>query len=88
MIPFWKNPTLYEWFLLIGTGIFGYFAQFYMTKAFQVEATNRVAPIRYLELVFSLIIGFLWYGEGYSFLAFLGILLIIGSMILNLMVKK
>lgn len=88
MIPFWKNPTLYEWVLLIGMGSFGCFGQIYMTKAFQIEAASRVAPIKYMELIYSLVIGLIWFGEGYSFLGFLGILMILGSMVLNVVFKN
>lgn len=88
MFFFWQTPTFYEWLLLTGMGLFGYLGQLYMTKAFQVEAASRVAPVKYMELVNSLIIGFVWFEEGYSFLALLGILLILGSMILNLNYKS
>lgn len=87
MIPYWKNPNLYEWGLLLGMGTFGYFGQVYMTKAFQIEPTSRVAPIKYMELVYALIIGLFWYGEAYSVISFCGILLILLSMLLNLKVK-
>jgi drug/metabolite transporter (DMT)-like permease len=88
MLPFWKNPTSYEWILLIGMGIAGYFGQIYMTKAFQLEAASRVAPVKYMGLIYSLIIGLFWFGESYSLLSFIGILLIVGSMIMNLLVKQ
>ncbi len=88
MIPVWQNPTLYEWLLLIGMGVAGYFGQIYMTKAFQLEAASRVAPVKYMGLIYSLIIGLFWFGESYSFLSFIGILLIVGSMLMNLLVKQ
>lgn len=83
MIPFWRNPSLYEWLMLIGMGTFGYFGQIFMTKAFQAEAASRIAPIKYMELIYSLIIGFFIFGEAYSFLSFIGILLILASMFFN-----
>ncbi|NET31306.1 MAG: EamA family transporter [Cyanothece sp. SIO1E1] len=84
MIFFWQNPKPLEWGLLFGMGFFGYLGQLYMTRAFQAEAASRVAPVKYIEVVYSLVIGFLWFGESYSILAFAGILLILLSMILNL----
>lgn len=87
MVFYWRNPTLIESIKLIVLGLFGYYGQLYMTKSFQLEAASRVAPIKYMELINSLIIGFLWFGEGYSILAFLGIVMIMGSMILNLNYK-
>ena len=86
MIFYWQSPTLIEWLMLLSMGIFGYLGQLYMTKSFQIEAASRVAPVKYMELVYSLIVGFFWFGESYTFLAFLGILMILGSMLLNLRV--
>ena len=88
MIPDWKKPSLYQWMLLISTGIFGYFAQIYMTKAFQIESASRIAQLKYLEVIYSLIIGLIWFGEGYSWLSLIGILLILVFMILNVLVKN
>lgn len=83
-IMYWQPPTPKEWFMLISIGGLGFVAQFYMTKSFQLEAASRVAPVKYMEVIYSLIIGFFLFGEGYTFLAFLGILMILGGMILNL----
>ncbi len=88
MIPFWRNPNLYEWLMLFGIGVFGYYGQVYMTRAFQLELASRVAPIKYLEVIYSLIIGLIWFDERYTTFSFLGILLIVGSMLLNLMFKQ
>lgn len=88
MVPFWQNPAGHEWLLLIGMGVAGYFGQVYMTKAFQLEAASRVAPVKYMGLVYSLIIGLFWFGESYTLLSLVGILLIVGSMFMNLLVKE
>ncbi len=88
MFPYWTNPSPMEWLLLIGIGVLGYSGQVYMTKSLQMEAASRVAPIKYLEVIYSLIIGLIWFGEGYTFLGFLGILLILAGMVVNLMFKK
>lgn len=87
MIPFWQNPTLKEWGILISIGVLGYFGQVYMTKSFQIEAASKVAQIRYIEVIYSLIIGLVWFGEGYNLLSLLGIFLILGSMVLNVIYK-
>lgn len=88
MLPFWKSPSLIEWIHLFFLGISGYFAQVFMTKAFQIEVVNIIAPMKYLEVIYALLIGFLWFGESYELISFFGILLIILGMFLNLRFKQ
>ena len=84
MLPFWKTPVGVEVPMLIGIGVLGYFGQVFLTKAFQMELASRIAPIKYMEVVYALLIGWIWFGESYRFWGLLGILLIIASMLLNL----
>ena len=89
MIPYWKTPsTSFEWTALIGIGLTGFIAQFYMTQAMQMESVNRMAPLKYLELVYALLVGYIWYGENYTILALLGISLIMIGMVLNVIIGK
>ena len=87
MIPFWENPDGKEWLYLIGMGIFGYIGQVYMTKSLQLELASKVTPLKYMEVIYALIIGWIWFGESYAFLSFLGIVLVLISMVLNVVVK-
>ncbi|MGM5471302.1 DMT family transporter [Flavobacteriaceae bacterium LMO-SS05] len=84
----WKTPEGIEWVLLLSLGVFGYFGQVYMTKAFQTAETNQVAPLKYLEVVFTLVFGLLWFDEIYTIWSILGIALIIGGLILNVLYKS
>lgn len=79
----WTDPQGLEWLLLISLGIFGYFGQVYMTKAFQTAKANQVAPLKYIEVIYTLMLGIFWFGEIYTFWSILGILMIIGGLILN-----
>lgn len=88
MIPHWQNPTLVEWTYLFSIGALGYFAQVFMTKALQSENASRTIQVKYVELVFSLSIGLIWFGETYSLISFLGIVLILVAMLLNVSYKQ
>lgn len=83
----WINPQGMEWLMLLGLGCFGYFGQVYMTKAFQIASTNQVAPLKYLEVVFTLLLGVLLFSEVYTLFSLLGIALIICGLILNALYK-
>ena len=87
-IPNWVTPKGLEWLLLLSLGIFGFFGQLYMTKAFQGAKTNIVAPFKYMEVLFTGVIGFLWFNELYGIWSLLGILLIVGGMVLNVWYKS
>lgn len=84
----WIMPIGVEWVLLLSMGILGFFGQIYMTKAYQMASIGIVAPLKYLEAVFALFVGWIWFGEGYTFLALVGIALVVSGMILNLFAKQ
>lgn len=83
----WVNPVGVEWLLLISLGVFGYFGQIFMTRAFQMASTSHVAPLKYIEVVFTVFFGFVLFGELYTFWSLLGITLIIVGLILNVTYK-
>ena len=52
-----------------------------------MEEVRLIAPMKYLEAIFALLVGWLWFGEGYTLLGLLGIILIISGMLLNIYAK-
>jgi drug/metabolite transporter (DMT)-like permease len=58
-----------------------------MTKAFQSNETNAIVPLKYLEIIFTIIIGATWFGEVYDLWTLLGILFILLGLIYNLYLK-
>jgi len=86
--PWWQMPVGREWLSVIGIGIFGLFGQVFMTRAFQLEETSVVAPFKYMELIYALILGYFIFEETYRPLAFAGIALILSGMLLNVIAKR
>ncbi len=84
----WTTPIGVEWLLLGSLGVFGFFGQLYLTKAFQITETNQVAPFKYIEVIMTMIIGLFWFGETYTLWSISGILLIIFGLTLNVLVKR
>ncbi|WP_317170194.1 DMT family transporter [Winogradskyella eckloniae] len=84
----WVTPVGKDWLILMSLGVFGYFAQLYMTKAMQVGETNQVAPLKYLEVIFTIIIGLLWFKEVYTLWSLVGVILIVSGLTLNVITKK
>ena len=87
-INHWRNPNTIEWILLLSLGVFGYIGQLYMTKAFQSQETSLIAPLKYLEVIFMIIIGATWFGEIYSFWTLFGVFLILLGLVYNVYFKK
>lgn len=84
----WVNPKGIEWLFLLLLGVFGYFGQIYMTKALQTSEINKVVPLKYIEVIFTIIIGVIWLQEIYTLASLLGIVLIIIGLTLNVLVNK
>ncbi len=87
-INYWETPTVIELVLFLSLGVFGYIGQLYMTKAIQVGETNVVAPLKYLEVVFMIIVGVVWFEETYNYWALLGIALILSGLVYNIYLKR
>lgn len=87
-IKYWITPTFLQLLLLLSLGVYGYFGQVYMTKAFQIASTNQVAPLKYLEVLFTVLFGVFLFAEVYTFLSIIGIVLIICGLTLNALYKR
>ena len=86
-IPYWITPIGWEWVLLLSLGVFGYVGQLYMTKALQLAETNKAAPLKYIEVIFTMLIGLSWFQESYTLWSLLGIILIVIGLTLNTYTK-
>ena len=87
MIPVWTTPVGTQWLWLLAIGTLGFLGQYFMTKAFQIEKTSRIAPLKYTEILYSLIIGLLWFGESYTFLSLIGIILVLALIVPSILYK-
>lgn len=84
----WVQPRGIEWLLLISTGFLGFIAQVLMTKALQIGEANTVVPIKYIEVLLSLLIGWIIFGDYQTWLHILGISLIMSTLIINTWLKQ
>ncbi|WP_235015836.1 DMT family transporter [Aquimarina sp. AU58] len=84
----WTTPKGIEWLLLLSLGVFGYFGQLFMTKAFQSQATNKVVSLKYVEVIFTMIAGTFWFADIYPVLSIIGTLLVVTGLILNIWYRQ
>jgi len=80
----WIMPEGFDWLLVIGVGVLTQIAQFYMTKAYQIEVANKVASVNYIGIVFAFLFGYFIFGEMLNIQVILGIALVLLGVMLNL----
>lgn len=84
----WVQPRGEDWLILILVGLFTQIAQFLMTKAYQAEELNKISILTYISIIYSLAFGFFIFGETYNFFTYLGMVLVLVGVILNVIFKN
>ena len=84
----WVPPLGTEWLLVACLGIFGFTAQYFMTKGLQLAETNLIVPFKYTEVIFTVIAGYVLLGEYQTWQALVGMAVIILALIGNFLVKN
>lgn len=59
----WQTPDIWQFILLVGTGLFGTLTQRCMTRAYAAADVTVVLPFDSTRLVFSALLGFLLFAE-------------------------
>lgn len=83
----WVTPVGIQWVSLLSLGLFGFIAQVCMTKALQLAEANLIVPFKYIEVILTLIIGWLLFQEDQTSVALVGIAIILLSLLANVWVK-
>ena len=84
----WAWPEADRYLLIALLGITGMIGQIFMTLAFKESEATVLAPFKYMELIYAMILAFMFYGESYTLLPLIGIALIMSGMLLNVMFKR
>ncbi len=84
----WVPPQGTDWLFLVAVGILTQIAQFFMTKSYQSEELSKVSILNYVGLIYALAFGFLFFGETFNWLTYLGMFLVIAGVIGNVLFKR
>lgn len=76
-------PHSTEWILLLLLGIFTQMAQLFMTKSLHSGATSAIVPFQYFGAIYACFIGVLLFDESLEFSLYLGLFLIVSSVVGN-----
>lgn len=83
----WVLPEGIDWMWLLLIGLTTQFAQYYMTKSYQSEDLSKVASLNYIGIIYALGFGYVFFGETYDWLAYLGMGVVLIGVILNIWYK-
>jgi drug/metabolite transporter (DMT)-like permease len=80
-IPVWQNPSALQWATFLLCGLLGTVAHLMMTRAFSLADISAMQPMRFLDLVWSSLLGLAIFGAAPSVTALLGGAVIVASTI-------
>jgi S-adenosylmethionine uptake transporter len=81
---FWITPTLQEFYLLLLLGLGANVIQLFIFLAYRATTASTISPIRYTELMFAVLFGYVFFGQIPGLTVILGASLIIcGSVLMT-----
>jgi len=78
-IPGWEWPSAWVWFLLLVCGLLGSLGHLAMTRAFVLADISAAQPLRFLDLIWAALYGFLLFSEVPSQTTMAGALIIFAA---------
>ncbi|MEN8697259.1 MAG: DMT family transporter [Bacteroidia bacterium] len=84
----WVWTTPLNWFLLTVVGACTFFAQYFLTRAYQIGDVSKVSIISYLGVVYALFFGYFLFDEWYSYIVILGLGMVLIGVLANVLYKR
>jgi drug/metabolite transporter (DMT)-like permease len=75
----WVMPTTTEFLLMIAMGFLGGIGQMLITESYRHASASVVAPFAYSAMPYSIVIGYVWFGEVPASIVLLGAAIVIGA---------
>jgi len=79
----WIWPAAGDWPLILLIGGLTQVAQLYLTKGYQAERASKIAAVNYAGVLWAVLYGALFFGEGVPWATFAGMILILASVWLS-----
>jgi drug/metabolite transporter (DMT)-like permease len=76
---FWHAPTLWQWLGFVLAGVFGSLGHYCMTQAFKATDISATQSLRFLDLIWSALLGWLVFSDLPSIYTVLGACVIASS---------
>lgn len=78
-IVYWESPTTTQWLLFIAAGVLGSSGHYSLTQSFRVADISATQSVRFLDLMWASLMGFLMFSDIPSQWTLVGGLVIFGS---------
>jgi drug/metabolite transporter (DMT)-like permease len=83
----WVQPIAWDWAILLWIGMCTQAAQYFMTVAYQNANVSKVSSLGYLGILYALFFGFVFFGETFGTMSYVGMGLVLAGILLNLREK-
>jgi len=83
----WVQPVGWDWAILLWIGMCTQAAQYFMTIAYQNANVSKVSSLSYIGILYALFFGFLFFGETFGLMSYVGMGLVLLGILLNLREK-
>jgi Predicted permeases len=88
MIPTFTLPTLEQLAILLGIGLLGGMGGLLLIQASKQTPANLIAPVQYSQLIWAILFGALFFGEYPDWIAIIGMLVVVGAGLMNVLSDK
>jgi drug/metabolite transporter (DMT)-like permease len=75
----WIMPTPFEFALMVAMGLFGGIGQILITESYRHAPAAVVAPFAYTAMIYSVVIGYFWFGEVPELIVLAGAVIVIAA---------
>ncbi|KQT44858.1 hypothetical protein ASG47_15635 [Devosia sp. Leaf420] len=88
MIPTFVVPNLEQMAILLGIGLLGGVGALLLIQASKQTPANLIAPVQYSQLIWAILFGALFFGEYPDWIAVVGMLIVVGAGLMNVLSEK
>ena len=88
MAPNFVVPSWEQMGILLGIGLLGGMGGLLLIQASKQTPANLIAPVQYSQLIWAILFGALFFGEYPDWIAIVGMLVVVGAGLLNVLTEK
>lgn len=88
MVPTFVMPRLDQLAVLLGIGLLGGIGGLLVIQASKQTPANLIAPVQYSQLIWAILFGAMFFGEYPDWIAVIGMLVVVGAGLLNVLSER